>query len=144
MPSPQYFVDYKLSSSNETHVDLTPYRESFLSYLGFFAMLPNLLLQISNLLFQSKASVAMSLVQSPSPHPLFFGNRDGGIRKRITTAMIVQAIVLVVTVTLAALDSSSWPIAFFYITMVCVVILNMAAGIYQNLSWATAADLPMR
>jgi equilibrative nucleoside transporter 1/2/3 len=58
--------------------------------------------------------------------------------------MIVQAAVLIVTIVLALVDSSSWPVAFFYITMVCVVILNMAAGTYQNLSWATAAKLPMK
>lgn len=45
--------------------------------------------------------------------------------------MIIQAIVLVVTIVLAAVDTSSWPVAFFYITMACVVVLNMAAGIYQ-------------
>ena len=45
--------------------------------------------------------------------------------------MIIQAIVLIVTIVLAAVDTSSWPVAFFYITMACVVVLNMAAGIYQ-------------
>ena len=49
----QYFVDYKLADSNATSVHLRPYRESFLSYLGFFAMLPNLCLQVSNVLFKS-------------------------------------------------------------------------------------------
>ena len=58
--------------------------------------------------------------------------------------MIVQAIVLGITIALAAVDSTSWPVTFFFLTMACVVLLNMAAGVYQNLSWATAADLPMK
>lgn len=58
--------------------------------------------------------------------------------------MIVQTVVLILTIVLAAVDTSSWQVPFFYLTMLSVVVLNMAAGIYQNLSWATAADLPMR
>ena len=58
--------------------------------------------------------------------------------------MVIQALVLVLTIILAAMDSSSWPVTFFYITMLCVVVLNMAAGVYQNLLWATAANLPMK
>ena len=39
-------------------------------------------------------------------------------------------------------DSSQWPGTFFWVTMVSVVILNMAGGIFQNTAYGMAAKLP--
>lgn len=39
-------------------------------------------------------------------------------------------------------DSSSWPGTFFWVTMVSVVVLNMAGGIFQNTAYGMAAKLP--
>jgi equilibrative nucleoside transporter 1/2/3 len=62
----------------------------------------------------------------------------------MTISMIVVTVVLVVTIILAALNTTSWTIAFFYLTMISIIILNMGAGVFQNLSYALAAQLPMR
>ena len=42
------------------------------------------------------------------------------------------------------LDSSNWQIEFFWLTMVIVVFINMANGVYQNSVYGTAACLPMK
>lgn len=39
-------------------------------------------------------------------------------------SILIEVIVFVVTVVLAMIDSSDWPGAFFWITMITVVILN--------------------
>lgn len=62
----------------------------------------------------------------------------------MTISMIVETVVLVITIILAALTTSSWTVAFFYLTMISIIILNSAAGVFQNLSYALAAQLPMR
>lgn len=58
--------------------------------------------------------------------------------------MVVETIVLVITIILAAVDTTTWTVAFFYLTMITIVILNMAAGVFQNLSYALAAQLSMK
>ncbi|XP_076371888.1 equilibrative nucleoside transporter 3-like isoform X3 [Tachypleus tridentatus] len=68
----------------------------------------------------------------------------GNLTKRITISIIVAIFVFILTVILAVLDTSGWPEAFFYITMVSVVILNMANGVYQNCVYGVAAKLPMK
>lgn len=62
----------------------------------------------------------------------------------MTISMIVVMIILLMTIIMASLDSSTWTVAFFYITIVSITILNMAAGVFQNLSYALAAQLPMK
>lgn len=50
----------------------------------------------------------------------------------------------IVTVALGMSDSSAWPAEFFWITMVSVVVLNVAGGIYQNSVYGMAAKLPFK
>ena len=52
-------------------------------------------------------------------------------------------VIFFVTIILAIVDSSSWPVPFFFITMASVVVLNMAAGVFQNSSFGVAAKLPL-
>lgn len=51
---------------------------------------------------------------------------------------------LVFTLVLVVVDSSLWPLRFFYLTIASIVILNMSNGFYQNSIFGVAARLPMR
>ncbi|ELT94586.1 hypothetical protein CAPTEDRAFT_217091 [Capitella teleta] len=115
-----YFTNYKLNSSNP---DAAIYQKYFLSYLGFTAQIPNVILNGVNLFCQVKG---------------------GSISKRIIWSIIVVVVMFILTVVLAMVDSSDWPAAFFFVTMASVVIINMANGIYQNSVYGTAAFLPMK
>lgn len=48
--------------------------------------------------------------------------------------MLVEILVLIVTIVLAMVDTAAWPQPFFYLTLVCVVILNIANGQYLEIS----------
>ncbi|XP_076371887.1 equilibrative nucleoside transporter 3-like isoform X2 [Tachypleus tridentatus] len=117
-----YFVDLKLNVS-QNDVKASQYQDNFLSYLGVAAQVPNVLFNGLN---------------------LFLPIGGGNLTKRITISIIVAIFVFILTVILAVLDTSGWPEAFFYITMVSVVILNMANGVYQNCVYGVAAKLPMK
>ena len=58
--------------------------------------------------------------------------------------MLVEIIVLIITIVLAMVETDSWPTPFFYLTLVCVVVLNMANGVYQNTVYGLAARLPAK
>lgn len=73
-----------------------------------------------------------------------FFSRTGSVRRRMTVSMVLETIVIALTIVLASLNTESWTVAFFYITMITIVVLNMGAGVFQNLSYALAAQLPMR
>ncbi|KAK2171816.1 hypothetical protein NP493_1018g00007 [Ridgeia piscesae] len=115
-----YFVDYKLAG-NET--DVVKYRNYFLSFLGFAAQIPNLVLNGLNVFLQCKG---------------------GNTGMRIVWSIIIVVIMFIITVFLAMIDSSGWPAAFFWITMISVVFINMANGVYQNSVYGIAANLPMK
>jgi equilibrative nucleoside transporter 1/2/3 len=133
-----YFVEYKLApgsssggeeeaSLNTTYVAAgstkTVYQDYFLNVLGFVAQIPNVLLNAFNIFCQIKGG-----------NPL----------RRIVWSIMIIVLMFIATVILAMIDSSAWPAAFFWITMVTVVIINMANGIYQNSIYGTAACLPMK
>lgn len=115
-----YFVDYKLSDDYTGVV--SEHRGNFIAYLGFASQIPNLLFNWLNIFVQM----------------------GGNLTMRIVVSIIVEVLVFVVTVALAMINSSEWPGAFFWITMVSVVILNMAGGIYQNCVYGMAAKLPLK
>ncbi|XP_029675840.1 equilibrative nucleoside transporter 1 isoform X1 [Formica exsecta] len=115
-----YFVNYKLSMEY-TGID-TNYATNFLAYLGFAAQIPNLLFNWLNVFLQL----------------------GGNLTTRIVWSIFVLVLIFVFTVVLAMTDSSGWPGVFFWITMVSVVILNTANGIYQNSVFGMAAKLPIK
>ncbi|XP_029165286.1 equilibrative nucleoside transporter 1-like isoform X1 [Nylanderia fulva] len=115
-----YFVSYKLSKEY-TDVD-TNYATNFLAYLGFAAQIPNLLFNWLNVFLQL----------------------GGNLTTRIVWSIFILVVVFVFTVVLAMIDSSGWPGVFFWTTMVSVVILNTANGIYQNSVFGMAAKLPIK
>ncbi|XP_078046276.1 NADPH-dependent diflavin oxidoreductase 1 isoform X3 [Augochlora pura] len=116
----KYFVDYKLSK-DYTGID-TDYDKNFLAYLGFAAQIPNLLFNWLNIFIQL----------------------GGNLTTRIVWSIFIQVLIFVCTVILAMTDSSGWPGVFFWITMVSIVILNTANGIYQNSVFGMAAKLPTK
>ena len=63
---------------------------------------------------------------------------------RIVWTMLVEIVVLIITIVLAMVETSAWPTPFFYLTIGCVVVLNMANGIYQNTVFGLAARLPVK
>ncbi|CAG0918128.1 unnamed protein product [Notodromas monacha] len=66
----------------------------------------------------------------------------GDFTRRIVISLSVCVVVFVLTVALAMVDSSGWPGVFFWLTMITVVFLNMANGIYQTTVYGIAAKLP--
>ncbi|CAN8028595.1 unnamed protein product [Ixodes persulcatus] len=125
-----YFTDYKLAvniSSNvsyeddEDSLELKEYSINFLGYITLASQLPNLLCNFLNLFLQ-------------------FGQRS--LTPRIVISILVEVTIFIATVVLAMVDSTHWPITFFYLTMGLVVVLNMASGVYQNSIFGVAAPLP--
>ena len=122
-----YFRSYKLqmpqnaSQSDIGEHQLNIYRDNFLSYLGLAAQVPNLLFNGLNLLVNMGS---------------------GNLNLRVNVALVVEALVFTITIILAVVDSSNWPGAFFCATMLTVVILNMASGIYQNCVFGIGAKFP--
>ncbi|XP_077498408.1 equilibrative nucleoside transporter 2 [Amblyomma americanum] len=121
-----YFQDYKLAeggfpNGSSAATELKMYRDDFMGYITLASQLPNLLCNFLNLFLQ-------------------FGDRS--LTPRIVISILVEAVVFIATVVLAMVDSSSWQITFFYVTMALVVLLNMACGVYQNSIYGVAARLP--
>ncbi|CAL1673168.1 unnamed protein product [Lasius platythorax] len=115
-----YFVSYKLSK--EYTGEDTNYATNFLAYLGFAAQIPNLLFNWLNVFLQL----------------------GGNLTTRIVWSIFILVLIFVFTVVLAMTDSSGWPGVFFWVTMVSVIILNTANGIYQNSVFGMAAKLPIK
>ncbi|XP_014607218.1 PREDICTED: NADPH-dependent diflavin oxidoreductase 1-like [Polistes canadensis] len=115
-----YFVNYKLSKE---YTDIeSNYSTHFLSYLGFASQIPNLLFNWLNI----------------------FMKLSGNLTTRIAWSIFTLVLIFVFTVILAMTDSSKWPGVFFWITMISVVVLNTANGIYQNSVFGMAAKLPSK
>lgn len=110
----KYFTEYKLLN--------TTYATSFLASVGFASQVPNVVFNWLNVFVQM----------------------GGNLTTRIVWSITVEVIIFIITVILAMIDSDEWKGTFFWFTMVCVVILNMANGIYQNTIFGMAAKLPIK
>lgn len=115
-----YFIDYKLRGPCDQPE--SEYRKFFMNFLGIVAQLPNVLLNVINL----------------------FVHLGGDIKSRIVWSIVTMIITFVFTIIMAMVDSSQWIEAFFWLTMVSVVILNAATGVYQNSLYGLVAILPPR
>lgn len=115
-----YFVKFKMDKSY-TGAE-SEYATNFLAYIGFASQVPNLVFNWLNI----------------------FVKMGGSLTTRIIWSILLEVVVFIVTVILAMVDSSAWPGAFFWITMLSVVIINMANGIYQNTVYGMAAKLPIK
>lgn len=117
-----YFEEYKLDQGNETTPEVKEYSTNFMSYIGMAAQFPNAIMNLINLFCQC-------------------GGKAGA---RITCSIIIMVLVFILTVILAMIDTSTWPVLFFWMTLGSSVILNSACGVYQNSMYGVAAILPMK
>lgn len=49
---------------------------------------------------------------------------SGDLTTRIVYSIVAMVVIFIMTIVLAMVDSSNWPGAFFWITMITVVALN--------------------
>lgn len=115
-----YFENYKLAA-NTTEVNHL--RSNFMFSIGVASQVPNFIMSGVNTFCQCGGQA--------SP-------------RRIVISIIIMTAIFVGTVVLAMVDSSSWSVEFFYITMIMAAVLNMATGVYQNSTFGLAAILPMK
>jgi len=113
----EYFLDHKLIDAAGQRTD---YANHFLPYVGYASHVPCVLFNWANIFVQM----------------------GGDMTARIVGSLVVMVLVFVFTVVLAMLDSSQWVGGFFWATMVSIVILNTANGIFQNAVYGMAAKLP--
>ncbi|KAI6235412.1 hypothetical protein M3Y95_00049000 [Aphelenchoides besseyi] len=117
--APEYYINHKFKP-HEPNATAPDYSKYFFSYLGVCSQLPNLLLNFINLFVVVKANL-------------------GG---RIIGSLIIVALMCVFTIVFIFVDTYSWMNTFFVLTMISVVILNSANGIYQNSIYGMLADFP--
>ncbi|XP_037935248.1 equilibrative nucleoside transporter 1-like [Teleopsis dalmanni] len=116
--SKAYFSDFKLVSSKG---ELTVYSKYYLQYVGFCSMLPGVSFMWLN---------------------IFVNFGSGGLMKRILFSIWVLIILFVFTILMAVCDTSHQVILFFVFTMLTVILLNSAIGVYQSSLYGIAASLP--
>lgn len=112
------------ANANATLVDqrqLEDLRKNFLSYLSLASQLPNVIFNGLNLIVNMGS---------------------GNLKLRVNLTLAVEAIIFGLTITLAIVDSSQWTTLFFILTMISVIVLNMASGIYQNCIFGFGAKFP--
>lgn len=123
-----YFRNYKLQPAGNQTIsrdrnddELVDMRKNFLSVLSLAAQLPNALFNGLNLIVNLGS---------------------GNLKLRVNLTLIVEAMIFLLTIILAVVNSFQWPGVFYYITMISVVVLNMASGIYQNCVFGIGAKFP--
>ncbi|RWS21757.1 equilibrative nucleoside transporter 1-like isoform X2, partial [Leptotrombidium deliense] len=117
-----YFVDYKLNVTS-SEGSTSAYREYFLSYVGVASKLPNVMFQAFNLATQ---------------------NSYCSLTFRIFACIVLEVVIFAGTIALAVINTDSWVEIFFIITMISIVLINMANGVFQSCLYAVAAKLPMK
>ncbi|CAK9298770.1 unnamed protein product [Gordionus sp. m RMFG-2023] len=125
-----YFVEYKL---NPNVTGTQEYKNNFISYLGITSQLPNVILNGMNLFLQFGGSFKKDKNQKAYQ-----------TQPRIPIAIIIDILMCIFTVVLAFMDTSTWSKIFFVLTMITVVIVNCATGIYQSSIYGLAGSLPMK
>ncbi|KAL3077594.1 hypothetical protein niasHT_033704 [Heterodera trifolii] len=111
-----YYLQFKFANvSNEDN-----YKVYFFNYLTVCAQIPNLLLSFLNLFVVIR----------------------GGFYRRIYFTLAVIFGICLVTIAMVYVPTDNWTFGFFLFTMVSVVLLNSASGVYQNSIWGLVADFP--
>ncbi|RNA20727.1 equilibrative nucleoside transporter 1-like [Brachionus plicatilis] len=103
-----YFIDYKLNSTN-----LDPnstYIKDFEFYISNIGQITNVLMNFVNIFIS-------------------FG---GNPKNRIPYTLIVCSLVLLYHIGLAIVDSSEWPVLFFYQVCITVIIMFISTGIMNS------------
>lgn len=94
----------------------------FMNSLALCAMLPNVLFQFLNTLLQKRIPQSV----------------------RVFSTLAIMIVLFMVTVILVQVDTSSWQMAFFSITLVTVVLLNSCSAVFQSSVFGLAACFPQR
>uniref|UniRef100_A0A1I7XFG2 Equilibrative nucleoside transporter 1-like n=1 Tax=Heterorhabditis bacteriophora TaxID=37862 RepID=A0A1I7XFG2_HETBA len=100
----------------------TEYSANFLSYLGIASQIPNLLLNFINIFVPVKSDLT----------------------KRICISLMIVGAMIVFTMLFVYVDTWSWMFGFFVLTLLSIVLLNGANGIYQNSIFGLACDFPFK
>uniref|UniRef100_A0AC35FW58 Equilibrative nucleoside transporter 1 n=1 Tax=Panagrolaimus sp. PS1159 TaxID=55785 RepID=A0AC35FW58_9BILA len=125
--APGYFQRYKLESAfhNVTNPDEKPiypgYVQNFMNYVCICSQLPNLTVNAIGL-FVDK----------------------GNLFIRITVSLIVIICSCIFTIIFIFVDTSDWPFGFFMLTMITVIVLNSANGVYQNSIFGIVGSFPSK
>ncbi|VDN52021.1 unnamed protein product [Dracunculus medinensis] len=121
--APVYYTCYKFRKFDEYGIEDTTYSHNFFSFIALASQGPNLLLNFLNLFFT-------------------FRSVSYGLGKRILVSVSIIATICCTTIIFVFIDSSNWVQEFFWITMLSIVILHSANGIFQNSLFGIAANLP--
>ena len=86
----------------------------------------------------------LTLYLSSSFFTSFASIRHSGIDlyKLINGSIIMNMIIMSFTCVLVVLDSSTWPLKFFFLTILSIILLNVSNGFYQNSVYGVTAKLP--
>lgn len=115
-----YFVNFKLNVTAPSEA-VTDYRNHFLSYLGIASKAPNIFLQLLN---------------------LFINAEGANFSLRIIITLALQIGVFLFIIGTAAVNSTSWPGLFFWLTMGSAAAINTANGVYQGCIYGIASRFP--
>jgi solute carrier family 29 (equilibrative nucleoside transporter), member 1/2/3 len=66
----------------------------------------------------------------------------GNPTTRIPYAIMLSALMLIITIVLSIIDSSSWPFIFFVVTVIVVVISMIGTGVYNTSMFYVASMFP--
>ncbi|XP_074650765.1 equilibrative nucleoside transporter 3-like [Tubulanus polymorphus] len=114
-----YFTDYKLIGAGDAD-----YRRNFVSYIGMASQFPNAMINLINLISHGKSR-----------------NDQSG---RIIASILTLITMFSVTVLLVIVDSHDWPAEFFGATVVSVILINVASGIWSNSIFGLVSLFPMK
>ncbi|XP_025406765.1 equilibrative nucleoside transporter 1 isoform X3 [Sipha flava] len=115
-----YFVDYKLGK--DYLMETLYYASAFMSYSTIGSQLPNFIFNWLNI----------------------FCPMGGKLTTRIVWSILIEVVCFVFTVVLVMINTAQSPALFFWSTIGCIVLLNMANGIYNNSVFGMAAKLPSK
>ena len=96
-------------------------QKNFMYYITISSKLPNVITQGINFMIQPKRE---------------------SLNARIIWSIMIEAVIFAFTMILAIVDSSQWPNYFVAATLVSVVLINIANGVYQNCIYGVTALLP--
>ncbi|KAK6759481.1 hypothetical protein RB195_021205 [Necator americanus] len=121
--APDYYTNYKMKTFDENGTaHATEYSANFLNYLAIASQIPNLLLNFINIFVTVK----------------------GDLTKRISLSLLIVGSMIIFTMSFVYVDTWSWMGTFFAITLMSIVLLNGANGIYQNSIFGLASDFPFK
>ncbi|CAI4225703.1 unnamed protein product [Auanema sp. JU1783] len=122
--APDYFINYKFQEWNGNVSTPTSISNNFMHYQLIAAQIPNLLFNFVNIFAAS------------------YFRMD--ILKTVCGSLSVVASMLVITMFYIYQNTWDYMVLFFWITIITIVVLNAANGLYQNCIFGVASELPFK